>query len=101
MSSSSVELPLEHPERVPRQVPNTIELFSAVTSCSRASSVCLRDELSVPTEDRVGCHDPGNPGEDLPAEKLPFHGEASSLIVGETEPSTAELLSEYPVLLHG
>jgi hypothetical protein len=42
------------------------------------------DELPVPPQDGVGCDDAGDVREPAPAERLAFHGEAASLVVGET-----------------
>ena len=57
------------------------------------------DELPVPPQDGVGCHDAGDVREAAPAEDLAFHGEAASLVVGETQPSGSVRRAEDPVLL--
>ena len=49
--------------------------------------VFLGDEPPVPPQDGVGCHDASDVREAAPAEDLAFHGEAASLVVGETQPS--------------
>jgi hypothetical protein len=42
------------------------------------------DERPVPPQDGVGCDDAGDVREPTPPEHLAFHGEAASLVVGET-----------------
>jgi hypothetical protein len=58
----------------------------------------LGNQLPVPAKDCVGCNDAGDLAEDPSAELLPLRREPPSLVVGEPEPLSAELLFEDPVL---
>ena len=60
--------------------------------------VFLRDEPPVPTQDRVGCHDPGHSRQAASAEKDAFHGQAAALVVGEAQPSGSVRGAQDPVL---
>ena len=67
-------------------------------SLARAVVFC-GDEPSVPPQNGVGCHDASDVPEAAPAEHLALHGEATSLVVGETQPSGSVRRAENPVLL--
>jgi hypothetical protein len=53
----------------------------------------------MPAEDCVGCDDRGNLLQRSPAQNLALRRESTPLIVGQPEPSPAELFFEDPVLL--
>jgi hypothetical protein len=53
----------------------------------------------MPVEDRVWLDQRRDPFEEPAAERLSFDREALPLWIREPEPTTAEHLSEYPVLL--
>src|SRR5688572_19598351 len=59
----------------------------------------LRDELSMPAQDRLRRDDRGELAEDPPAERGTAHREPHSLVVGRTKLPATELSSEDSVLL--
>jgi hypothetical protein len=60
-----------------------VRLGARATEASLLRAVVLvGDEASVPAQDRIGCHDPGNVGQAPSAENVTFHGEPASLVVG-------------------
>ena len=61
--------------------------------------VLLGDELPVPPQDRVGCHDAGDGREVTTAEDVTFHGETASLVVGQAQSSGTVHCAEDSVLL--
>ena len=61
--------------------------------------VFLGDELPVPPQDGVGCHDARDHCKAASAKDLAFHGQAASLVVGEARPSGSVRGAEDPVLL--
>ncbi len=52
----------------------------------------------MPDENRVGCDDGGDLGEQPAAEHLALRGEPAALVVGQPESLAAELLLEHAVL---
>ena len=59
----------------------------------------LRDELSVPKEDRVGGDERGDLSEDPSPDDLAPHGQSAALIDGQPESSATELLLEDAIRL--
>ena len=57
------------------------------------------DELSVPAEDGVGCHDRRDASEDSASQDFALRGETPALVVGEAQTLASELLLEDAVLL--
>jgi hypothetical protein len=58
-----------------------------------------RDELAMPRENRVGGDDPGQIQERLSADSLAGHGQPATLVIGQPDPSVAELFEKDAVLL--
>jgi hypothetical protein len=82
-----------------RQEPHTNAFFKAAYPSHVGPVVFLGDEPPVPTQDRVGCHDPGHSRQAASAEKDAFHGQAAALVVGEAQPSGSVRGAQDPVLL--
>ena len=53
----------------------------------------------MPTQEGVGRHDRGDVGEETTTERLALRSEPATLVIGEAESTTAELLLEDSVLL--
>src|SRR5215831_6066768 len=68
----------------------------AAPSCA---VVLLGDELAVPAQDRGRRHDAVDLREHPPPQYAALHREATALVVGESELSPSELLSEDPIFL--
>jgi hypothetical protein len=49
------------------------------------------DQATVPSQDRVGCHDGGNLAQDLPPERLALRGQSPMLVVGQEHALAARL----------
>ena len=54
----------------------------------------------MPRQDRIRRHQRGHLPEQASAELLPLHRETAALVVGEAQPTLAQLLAEDAVLLH-
>ena len=59
----------------------------------------LSNELAVPSEDGVGSDERRNLGESPSADCFAAYGKSAALVVGQSEPSSTELLLEGSVLL--
>ena len=79
-----------------------LDLFrtpGATWSALLAAVVLLVDELSVPTQKRIGCDDAGKLPQGRASHDLGLLSEPPSLGVGEAQPFVAHLFTEYAVLL--
>ena len=87
---------LRHPHDQPA---NLLHDAWTANSLSRVRPLC-GDEPAVPREDRVGRHDRGYLVQSLPSQRLSFGGQATTLIVGETQapPVRLELFFQNAVL---
>ena len=57
------------------------------------------NQPAVPTHDRVGRHDAGNPVQEASSELLALRREAYALVIVEAQPAALELLLQDAVLL--
>ncbi|MDA2938327.1 hypothetical protein MYX75_08710 [Acidobacteria bacterium AH-259-A15] len=64
-----------------------------------AAVVLLGDQLSVPTQQRIGCDDAGKVSQGLSSYDLGLFSDPPSLGVGEAQPFVANLFTEYAVFL--
>ncbi len=64
-----------------------------------AAVVLLGDQLSVPSQQRIGCDDAGKVSQGVSSYDLGFFSEPPSLDVGQAQPFVANLLTEYVVFL--
>ena len=87
------------PWRIGDELPNAQRAGGPPGTSSRRAIVLPGDELTVPAQDRVRCHEPGEFVEHPSAQYPTFLREAAALIVGEPQPPRAQLLEEDPVLL--
>jgi len=71
----------------------------ATRSASSGTVVLPGDELTVPAQNRVRCHQSSEFVQHASAQYPTFRREASALVVGEPQPPLAQLLAEDPVLL--
>jgi len=63
-----------------------------------AAIVFPRDQLAMPSQQRIGCDDGSHFSEDPTAQLLGFDGQAPALVVAESKPLAPELLPENPIL---
>jgi hypothetical protein len=54
----------------------------------------------MPAQDRVRCHDRGNPTQQPSAEPMPFRCETGALVILQAQAMALQLLSENAVLLY-
>jgi DNA invertase Pin-like site-specific DNA recombinase len=64
-----------------------------------ASVVLLRDQSSMPSQQRVGSDDRRHVPEDAPSEALRFRRQATTLLIVESQPPFAQLFTQNAVLL--
>ena len=64
-----------------------------------AAVVLLRDESSIPAQDRVGGDDTSHSAQDPSPELLPADGEPTPLSVGQAERTAAQLFAKDSILL--
>ena len=55
------------------------------------------NELPMPSQDRVGCHDARDLIQELPSQAMPTDRQPSSVVIGESEPLTTEMASKNPI----
>jgi len=96
--------PCVAPARVVRgesddQLPYALRTGGATRSASSGAVILPGDELTVPAQNRVRCHQSGEFVQHASAQYPTFRREASALVVSEPQPPLAQLLAEDPVLL--
>src|SRR5215471_13528728 len=63
------------------------------------SIVFLGDQLPVPSQQGLGCHNAGDLGKNLSSQRFGFYSQSPALIVIEAHSPATELFSKYPILL--
>ena len=81
------------------QFGNRLRSHRSTRSSTGAAVVLLRDESSIPAQDRVGGDDTRHLGQDPSPELLPPDGETAPLRVGQAERTAAQLFAKDSILL--
>jgi hypothetical protein len=81
------------------ELPYAVPTGGATRSASSGTVVLPGDELTVPAQNRVRCHQSSEFVQHASAQYPTFRREASALVVGEPQSPLAQLLAEDPVLL--
>jgi hypothetical protein len=92
------------PARVARgepddELPYAVRTGGATRFASSSAVILPGDELTVPAQNRVRCHQSGDLVQHASAQYPTFRREASALVVSEPRPPLAQLLAEDAVLL--
>src|ERR671935_2015050 len=77
---------IAHRPRTPRPLPRVAPL--------------LRNQAPMPAQNRVRCHDRGNPTQQPSAEPMPFRCETATLVILQPQAVALQLLSENAVLFY-
>src|SRR5262245_47892621 len=64
-----------------------------------APIILLRDQLSMPPQQRLGSHDGGDLSEELPADFLRSRCQSSTLVIAETHSAVVDLFAQTPISL--
>ena len=81
------------------QLDDRLRGHRSTRSSTGAAVVLLRDESSIPTQDRVRGDDTSRMDQDPSPELLPPDGETASLSVGQAERTAAQLFAQDSILL--
>ena len=81
------------------QFANRLRRQRTTATATGAAVVLLRDESSIPAQDRVGGDDTSHSAQDPSPELLPADGEPTPLSVGQAERTAAQLFAKDSILL--